>query len=156
MPTKVVFGDGVSKDLAQQVPLYGQHPLLVTDPVLAELAFVRELLSGLASVPLFTGVESNPKVSNVDALASVIRDNDHDLVIAIGGGSRQSCLVGSFLVGFDASTEVMAACGNPSDVVAQVVQGVAIGRGLMFRMNRGHGAVSCLRFQHELRPHTLN
>jgi len=91
MPTKLVFGDGASERLAESVPVYGSRPLLVTDHTLAQLPLIRALLSTLPEAPWFVDVEPNPRVSNVDALATVLRTNGHDVVVAVGGGSAMDC-----------------------------------------------------------------
>src|SRR5690606_28990343 len=68
-----------------------KRPLLVTDPGVARLPFVAEAVArcreaGLG-VAVFSDVHANPTGADVDAGVAVLRDGDHDGVIALGGGS---------------------------------------------------------------------
>jgi alcohol dehydrogenase len=91
LPTAIAFGDGVSSGLRDRVSATGSRPVIVTDGVLVDLAFMRELLGGFCGVPCFSDVEPNPTVSNVDALSSLLRESDSDVVVAVGGGSSIDC-----------------------------------------------------------------
>ncbi len=70
---------------------YGKRPVLVTDNTLAGLPHIREVLGLFDHAPLFSEVEPNPTVINVDALAVLLRDSAADVVVAIGGGSVLDC-----------------------------------------------------------------
>ncbi len=91
-PTAVRFGAGRISELAQAVKSTGmQHPLLVTDPVLAKLPITQRALDVLSGdgVPaaVFSDVKPNPVSANVAAGIAVLRNGKHDGVIAFGGGS---------------------------------------------------------------------
>ena len=91
-PTTMWFGAGGLERTADACAAAGMaHPLVVTDPGLAELEPAIRLMDvltagGLAPV-LFTEVRSNPVAANVEAGLKVLRAGDHDGVVALGGGS---------------------------------------------------------------------
>jgi hypothetical protein len=66
-------------------------PLLVTDPGLAGLPMVTDLVThcGAAglSIAVFSGIKPNPTGSNIDDGIAAYRAGKHDGVIAFGGGS---------------------------------------------------------------------
>ena len=66
-------------------------PLLVTDPGLAGLPMVADLVANCEaaglSIAVFSGIKSNPTGSNVDDGIAAYRAGNHDGVIAFGGGS---------------------------------------------------------------------
>jgi hypothetical protein len=68
-----------------------QSPLLITDPGLAALPMIEQVLDKLKAAGLragiFSAVKANPTGENVDAGVSFYRDKGHDGVIAFGGGS---------------------------------------------------------------------
>ncbi len=91
-PTEVWFGAGRIRELPGAVRrLGGQRPLIVTDRGLATMPFIVEAVrvlneSGLPT-GLFADVKSNPTGGNVSAGLAVVQQNQHDLIIAFGGGS---------------------------------------------------------------------
>jgi len=91
-PTDVWFGAGRIGALPEAVRrLGGRRPLVVTDRGLAAMPFVQDALRALreAGLPagLFADVKPNPTGTNVAAGLAVLRQGQHDLVIALGGGS---------------------------------------------------------------------
>jgi len=66
-------------------------PLLVTDPGLAGLQMVADVVANCEaaglSIAVFSGIKSNPTGSNIDEGISAYRAGNHDGVIAFGGGS---------------------------------------------------------------------
>ena len=91
-PTKVWFGAGRLRDLPVAVKqCRASRPLLVTDRGLAALPMVADAVALLAEAGLhcriFGEVKPNPTGANIDAGVAAFRDGDHDLVIALGGGS---------------------------------------------------------------------
>ncbi|TCM96548.1 hypothetical protein EV294_105415 [Paenibacillus sp. BK033] len=90
--TKILFGKGQVSSLKKEIPAYGKRILLVYgggsikrnglyDQVMRELrdieAFVIEL----------EGVEPNPRLTTVKKGINLIRDNQLDFILAVGGGS---------------------------------------------------------------------
>jgi alcohol dehydrogenase class IV len=91
-PTRVRFGAGRLSEAPDALAALGvRHPLLVTDPGVAGLPFVTDLLAHLEAAGrpagLFTGVRPNPTVEDVEAGVGRLRTGHHDGVIALGGGS---------------------------------------------------------------------
>lgn len=91
MPTKVTFGVGASSSAREVAGAYGGRTIVVTDATLAELPRVHRIIETLEGAPVFTDVQPNPTVANVDALAGTIREHRCDVVVAIGGGSPMDC-----------------------------------------------------------------
>jgi alcohol dehydrogenase len=91
-PTSVRFGAGRIAELGAAANALGMsRPLLVTDPRLAELAFLKHALEGLKRAGIaaaaFCDVKPNPVAANVESGLDMLRQGGHDGVIAIGGGS---------------------------------------------------------------------
>ena len=91
IPTRVSFGAGASKDIGALAASYGGSPIFVTDAGLAALPVFRDIVSGAPGASVFSGVEPNPTVKNVDDLAAMVRKKRHDVLIAVGGGSSMDC-----------------------------------------------------------------
>jgi alcohol dehydrogenase len=91
-PTAIRFGAGRIAELPQLCRDAGmQRPLLVTDPGLAAMPMVDNILAELkqADLPvgLFAEVRSNPVEQNVTDGVAAFKQGGHDGVIAFGGGS---------------------------------------------------------------------
>lgn len=91
-PTNIKAGAGRVKELPGLCRDMGMHsPLLVTDPGLAELPVIAQVMDMLKAAKLspglYTAIKSNPNGENVEEGVSCYRDNGHDGVIAFGGGS---------------------------------------------------------------------
>ena len=91
-PTAVRVGAGRVSELAEVCrDLNIKAPLLVTDPGLASLPMVSNVVSsceqaGLA-IAVFSDIKPNPTGGNVEDGIAVYRSGNHDGVIAFGGGS---------------------------------------------------------------------
>lgn len=91
-PTRLVFGAGSLFRLGETAAQYGKHALLVTGGGSVKRNGTFELaLKSLtdAGVTVFecADVEPNPRITSVKRGAAIARENDCDLVIALGGGS---------------------------------------------------------------------
>ena len=91
-PTNIKAGAGRVKELPGLCRDMGmQSPLLVTDPGLAELPMIAQVMDMLKAAKLspglYTAIKSNPNGENVAEGVSCYGDNGHDGVIAFGGGS---------------------------------------------------------------------
>ena len=91
-PTNIKVGAGRVKELPGLCRDMGmQSPLLVTDPGLAELPVIPQVMDMLKAAKLspglYTAIKSNPNGENVEEGVTCYRDNGHDGVIAFGGGS---------------------------------------------------------------------
>ncbi len=91
-PSNIHVGPGRVSELPELCrELAMQAPLLITDPVLAELPMVNDALdqchkAGLR-VAVFSDVQGNPSCKNVTDGVEAYRAGGHDGVIAFGGGS---------------------------------------------------------------------
>jgi alcohol dehydrogenase class IV len=86
-PTAIRFGAGRAAELPDACRSLGiDHPLLVTDPALAEMPMVREAVAA-AGAGLFCALHPNPVGGDVEAGLAGYREGGHDGVIAFGGGS---------------------------------------------------------------------
>ncbi len=91
-PTLIRFGAGRIVELPDACESLGiRKPLLVTDPQLAALSIVAEVveLCRKAGLPceVFSDVQSNPVEANVSAGVELYKQRGYDGVIAFGGGS---------------------------------------------------------------------
>ncbi len=91
IPTKIAFGRGASRDLGEAAASFGVKPIIVTDEGVASLDFFGEILGRLPGARVFTEVRPNPTVGNVDDLATILREDARDVLIAVGGGSAIDC-----------------------------------------------------------------
>ena len=91
LPTTIRFGCGVSKELPELARCYGRRPIVVTGSTLINEPNIASLIAVLDASAVFSGVTPNPTVEQVDALAQRIRDEQCDVVVAIGGGSPMDC-----------------------------------------------------------------
>jgi alcohol dehydrogenase class IV len=91
-PTNVKVGAGRVGELAELCKSMGmQAPLLITDPGLAALPILQNVVANVNSAGLrcglFSGIKANPTGENVDDGTAYYREHNHDGVIAFGGGS---------------------------------------------------------------------
>ncbi len=91
-PTAVRFGPGRIAELAEALKAVGiSRPLLVTDPGLVDLPIVATALAILAKaevpVAIFSKVDGNPTLRNLEDGIAAYQAGGHDGVIAFGGGS---------------------------------------------------------------------
>ncbi|MDJ0876635.1 MAG: iron-containing alcohol dehydrogenase [Desulfobacterales bacterium] len=91
-PTAIRFGAGRIRELPDACRELGvARPLLVTDPGLVALPMIAAAVARCRDAGLgcevFSEVQGNPVVANVDAGVAAFRAGGHDGVIAFGGGS---------------------------------------------------------------------
>lgn len=91
-PTIIRFGAGAVKELAPYLKNQGfSKPLIVTDPVIAELSFFKDICADLSaagvSVEVFSTIHKNPVKSDVYAGTAVWDGMHRDCLIGIGGGA---------------------------------------------------------------------
>ena len=91
-PTTIRFGAGVVKELPDHLAANGlSRPLLVTDPIVAQLGFFREVQKSLEarsfSVETFSAIHKNPVKSDVEKGGDAFHFTDRDCIIGIGGGA---------------------------------------------------------------------
>ncbi len=91
-PTTIRFGAGSSKELGDYLIRNGlTKPLIVTDPLVAQLDFFKEIVADLTrknlSVVVFSEIHKNPVKSDVYKGTEVFDGNDRDSIVGIGGGA---------------------------------------------------------------------
>jgi len=91
-PTTIRFGAGAIKELPDYLKLNNlKAPLLVTDPIIAELGFfkriVNDLKDRLFSVQVFSEIHKNPVKSDVYKGVEVWDKTMRDCIVGIGGGA---------------------------------------------------------------------
>ncbi|WP_316823530.1 iron-containing alcohol dehydrogenase [Pedobacter gandavensis] len=91
-PTTIRFGAGAIQELPAYLKANGlSRPLLVTDPVIADLPFFKAIVADLeahhCSVIVFSDIHKNPVKSDVYKGTAVWDENSRDSVIGIGGGA---------------------------------------------------------------------
>ena len=91
-PTIIRFGAGAVKELPDHLVAAGlTRPLIVTDPVVAQLDFFRGIKDSLSarglSVEVFSDIHKNPVKSDVEKGGGAYAAADRDCIIGIGGGA---------------------------------------------------------------------
>lgn len=90
-PCPIRFGAGVIDELADHLISQGlKHPLIVTDPVIAELDFFKAIISALKAknlaVDVFSEMHKNPIKSDVLKGGDYYHNSVSDCIVGIGGG----------------------------------------------------------------------
>jgi alcohol dehydrogenase class IV len=101
-PTTIRFGVGASNELGDYLQKNElKRPLIVTDPIVAQLDFFKKIISQLGSknisVEVFHDIHKNPVKSDVYKGTDVYDATKRDSIIGIGGGvaldvARAVCL----------------------------------------------------------------
>jgi alcohol dehydrogenase class IV len=91
-PTNMNVGAGRVAELPELCKSMGmQAPLVITDPGLAALPMLSDVVENINAAGLrcglFSGIKANPTGENVDDGTAYYREHKHDGVIAFGGGS---------------------------------------------------------------------
>ncbi|RLV59618.1 L-threonine dehydrogenase [Parashewanella curva] len=103
IPSVNVLGQGAVDDAIGDIKTLGfKRALIVTDKPLVEIGIAGGLVAKLADVSIesfiFDGTQPNPTVGNVEAGLKILKENDCDFVISLGGGSPHDCAKGIALV----------------------------------------------------------
>lgn len=91
-PTTIRFGAGSSNELGDYLKKQAlSRPLIVTDPVIAQLGFFKKIMEGLRasgiSAEVFYDIHKNPVKSDVYKGTEVYDATERDAIIGIGGGA---------------------------------------------------------------------
>jgi alcohol dehydrogenase class IV len=91
-PASIVSGGGTISQLVTQVQrLQGTKVLFVTDAYLVRTGLIATLVDQLKAADIdsviFSGVQPDPTVANVEAGLRCLHENNANLIIAVGGGS---------------------------------------------------------------------
>src|SRR5579864_936189 len=95
LPPLVVFGRGALDQVGPRTRAYGRRALVVTDRGMVSSGLVERVTGNLRSAGVdsivFSGVEPNPTVSQVDAALSAGAGHDIEVIVSAGGGSAHDC-----------------------------------------------------------------
>ncbi|MEJ0033936.1 MAG: iron-containing alcohol dehydrogenase [Bacteroidota bacterium] len=91
-PTTIRFGTGASKELGDYLKKNDlSKPLIVTDPLVAQLDFLKDIVANLKkqniSVEVFSDIHKNPVKSDVYKGSDAFDGTHRDSIIGIGGGA---------------------------------------------------------------------
>ncbi|HMJ68280.1 MAG TPA: iron-containing alcohol dehydrogenase [Cyclobacteriaceae bacterium] len=91
-PTTIRFGSGSSNEIGDYLTKNGlSKPLIVTDPLVAQLGFFKSIVDDLKkqkkSVEVFFDIHKNPVKSDVYKGSDAYDGHDRDCIIGIGGGA---------------------------------------------------------------------
>jgi len=91
-PTTIRFGAGAIKELPAYLKANGlSRPMIVTDPVIAGLPFLKSIIKDLdaqhLSVEVFSDIHKNPVKSDVYKGTELWDQSSRDSIIGIGGGA---------------------------------------------------------------------
>jgi alcohol dehydrogenase class IV len=91
-PTTIRFGAGSSKELGDYLKKNNLlHPLVVTDPTVAQLGFFKDIINDLKkksiAVEVFSDIHKNPVKSDVYKGTDVYDNTKRDSIVGIGGGA---------------------------------------------------------------------
>lgn len=89
---EMIFGVGSLAEIGHAaVRLGAQRPILVTDPGVWEAGWsaeaARHLREARTTCTVWTGITPNPKEEEVASGADLYRENECDVIVAVGGGS---------------------------------------------------------------------
>ncbi len=93
IPTKVYFGENqLQGNLSQEIRKYGNKVLLVygggsIKRIDLYQEIIKELQNSNIEIYEFYGIEPNPKHTSINEAASICKENDIDVILAVGGGS---------------------------------------------------------------------
>lgn len=91
-PTRLHFGTGVTAKLGERTSIYGKKALLVTGKGSVKkygyFDIVMKQLTGAGiEVVEFSGIKPNPVIEDVRAATALCKEQDIDVIVALGGGS---------------------------------------------------------------------
>ena len=93
IPTKVYFGKGAIRNLDSSLRQYGRNVLLVYGGGSIKRTglydeIMKILNEGGFIVTELSGVEPNPRIGSVEKGVALCRQNDIEVVLAVGGAAR--------------------------------------------------------------------
>lgn len=93
---KIYFGENNLKDLSKEIKKYGEKVLLCYGGgSIKKIGLYDKVMKVLDEAGLkvfeFSGIEPNPRHTTVNRGAEICKENDIDVVLAVGGGSTIDC-----------------------------------------------------------------
>jgi len=106
IPTKLIVGTGSFKLLGEETHKLGRRALLVTGQSSARRTglldqAVADLKKSGVGVTVFDRIEPNPRSTTIDEGAGIIRKEELDIVVALGGGSPMDAAKGMVIAAMD-------------------------------------------------------
>ncbi|HHF2879729.1 TPA: L-threonine dehydrogenase [Vibrio diabolicus] len=103
IPTVNLMGAGCLKDAADSIQSQGfKKGLIVTDKILNQIGVVKQVQDLLTerdvATVVYDGTQPNPTITNVNNGLALLKENECDFVISLGGGSPHDCAKGIALV----------------------------------------------------------
>lgn len=103
IPSVNIIGSDLLRDAMNTMTEYGfRRTLIVTDRVLTQLGMASDIQKSLQEHDIFSvifdGTHPNPTTINVADGLKILKENDCDSVISLGGGSPHDCAKGIALV----------------------------------------------------------
>ncbi|MGR5146240.1 L-threonine dehydrogenase [Photobacterium alginatilyticum] len=103
IPTVNLMGADCLIEAADAIKAQGfKKALIVTDKILSQIGMVKQVADLLAERDVesvvFDGTQPNPTIGNVEAGLELLKANECDFVISLGGGSPHDCAKGIALV----------------------------------------------------------
>lgn len=98
-PTKIYFGKEALGNLSSELSNYGKNILLIYGKNSVKKSglydeVIKILKAADKNVTELSGIKSNPSYSQLLKGASLVKENDVDLILAVGGGSVIDCAKG--------------------------------------------------------------
>jgi alcohol dehydrogenase len=96
LPPLSLIGPGALQDLGEELKdsTY-KKALFVTDKILVQLGVAKQVMDVMEAsnieVVLFDNVQPNPTAQNVNNGLKLLKENDCDFILTLGGGSPQDC-----------------------------------------------------------------
>lgn len=91
MPSKILYGQGSFSEVGREAFLLGTKVLIISDPIMEKVGHIAlcEQHMREAAIPFstYTGVNSEPTDIYVQEALSVCKEENCDVIIAVGGGS---------------------------------------------------------------------
>lgn len=96
IPTEIFFGKGQIKVLADEIKKYGTRVLLTYGGgSIKRIGLYQEVVDILKDndIPFWelSGIEPNPRIDSVREGIKIVRENNIDFILAVGGGSTIDC-----------------------------------------------------------------
>ncbi len=103
LPTTIVFGVGVTKDIVNALEQeQAKTVMVVADKNLCDLGMIDPIVDMLKennyTYYIWNDIRPNPLSSQVTACGEMCREKNVDVIIAVGGGSSMDCGKGAALV----------------------------------------------------------
>jgi alcohol dehydrogenase len=103
IPSVNILGQGSVDEAIKDINAFGFiKALIVTDKPLVKIGLVKKVADKLNAngieVVIFDGVQPNPTTGNVAAGLDLLKSNQCDVIISLGGGSPHDCAKGIALV----------------------------------------------------------